>query len=172
MPSHFKVHELMKDNSSELEELEAYARDPGRTVDECHEWMQAHGYTLSRSAVGEWLRKFRMTDRYRASGDLANTLVETAKAQGVVAISDATALQLQTMIFDRSLEAQAGKQIEAKELLSLSRAFKTVVSGKRGVEQLKVEVAAALATAEKQAKEGKSAADVVSVIKQSLGIST
>ena len=75
MPQHFKVHELL--SRVELDQLEAFAREPGRTVDECHEWLQAHGFTLSRSAVGSWKREFLLTDSFRASGAAARSSVRT-----------------------------------------------------------------------------------------------
>ena len=57
MSNHFKVHELL--NASEMEELETFAREPGRTTDECHQWLLERSFTLSRGAVGNWLREFR-----------------------------------------------------------------------------------------------------------------
>jgi Protein of unknown function (DUF3486) len=174
MASPFKVETDLKPD--ELKELQQFVREKNgtRTTQECHEWLLARGFTISFSATGGWLAKFRgdlSSERFAASGEIASSIMATARGQGVVAISDATALQLQNMIFERSLSAQNDEEIEGKELLALSMAFKTVVAGKRGVEQLKKEIAEAVAIAEKQASEGKSATDVVAVIKQTLGIS-
>jgi hypothetical protein len=77
---HFKVHELL--SREELDKLEAFAREPGRTVDECHEWLQAHGFTLSRSAVGAVEAAFDASDKFRASNETARALVDAAKSEG------------------------------------------------------------------------------------------
>jgi hypothetical protein len=168
MPQHFKVHELL--SRQELDELEAFAREPGRTIDETHVWLQAKGYTLGRTAVGNWLRKFRMEDRFRVGADLAKSLVETAKQEGTVAISDAATLQLSTMLMEKLLQLQAQETAPTKELWGISMALKNVIAGKRHVEKLKGEIADAISAAEQKASKGATAGDVVATIKKALGI--
>ena len=67
MPRHFRVHDLLKDCGPDLEALREFARDPARTVDDCHDWLGAKGYVLSRSAVGTWKKEFNATDQFTAS---------------------------------------------------------------------------------------------------------
>ena len=168
MAARFAVHELL--SRAELDALETFAREPGRTVDECHEWMQAHGFTLSRTAVWNWQKKFNATDKFAASNDVAKSLVEAAKNGGTVAISDAATLQLSQMIFEQMLTAASNEEVSTKELFGLSMALKNVVTGKRHLEKLKAEVADALAEAEREAKAGSSGEAVISKVREILGI--
>jgi hypothetical protein len=168
MPQPHKVHELL--SREELDELEKFAREPARSVDQCWDWMQAHGFTIGRSSVHRWLRTFLATDRFAASNDVARSLVDAAKAGGTVAISDAATLQLSQMLFEQLLRLQSDEQVDTKELWACSMALKNVVQGKRHVEKLKTEVAEALALAEKDAKAGGSAEAVVSKVREILGI--
>lgn len=168
MPSHFKVHELL--SRDELDQLEAFAREPGRTVDECWEWLAAHGFRLSRGAVGNWKREFDLTDRFRASNETARALMDAAKGAGTVAISDAATLQMSQMLFEQLAKLQAGGEVSSKELWALSMALKNVVQGKRHVEKLKGEISEALAAVEKDAKGGASGEAVVEKVRQLLGM--
>jgi len=168
VPQHFKVHELL--SRVELDQLEAFAREPGRTVDECHEWLQAHGFTLSRSAVGSWKREFLLTDSFRASGAAARSLVEAAKEGGAVAISDGGLLQLSQMIFEQMVRMQESGEVDTKSLWALSMSLKNVISGKRHVEKLKGEIADAIAQAQKEAGDGASGETVANKVREILGI--
>jgi hypothetical protein len=170
MPNHFKIHQTLA--SEDLLGLEEFARaSAARTVDECWEWVQAHGYTIGRSSVARWKREFDLTDRFAASNETARALMDAAKAGGAVAISDAAMLQLSQMLFEQMVRLQAGEEMETKELWAISMALKNVVQGKRHVEKLKGEVAEALAAAEKEAKGGASGEAVVSKVRQILGVS-
>lgn len=164
----FKVEELL--NREEMNQLEEFCRKPGLSVDQVHEWLQAHGFTVGRTGVWKWKRQFDATDRFAASNDVARSLVDAAKAGGTVAISDAATLQLSQMLFEQLLTLQTGGQVSTKELWGASMALKNVVTGKRHVEKLKTEVAAALADAEKTAKAGGSGEAVISKVREILGI--
>lgn len=168
MSRHHKVRELL--GRDELDELETFAREPARTVDECHDWLLAKGYTISRGAVGNWKREFDATDKFRASNEVARALVDTAKTGGTVALADAANLKLGQLIFEAMLKAQNDEDVSTKDLWALSMAVKNVVQGQRHVEQLRKDVAAAIAEAEKDAKAGGSAEGVVSKVRQILGI--
>src|SRR5258707_5225636 len=102
MPNHFKIHELL--SRDELDGLEAFAREPGRTIDELETWLLAAGFNVSRGAVHNWRTDFLANDRYRASTEVARTLFETAKEKGTVALSDAATLQLSQMVFEQLLK--------------------------------------------------------------------
>jgi hypothetical protein len=167
MAAKFRVHELL--DRIELDKLEAYCREPGRTVDQVHNWIMALGYTdISRNAVWHWKKAFEATDKFAASNDVARAMVEAAKSGGTVAISDAATLQLSQMIFEQMLAAASNETVTTKELFGLSMALKNTVTGKRHVEKLKGEVAAALAEAEKTG--GGSAESVVTKVREILGI--
>ena len=168
MAAKLQVHVLL--TREELDQLEAFCREPGRTVDEVHHRILALGYTLSRNAVWNWKKEFDATDKFRASNDVARSLVEAAKSGGTVAISDAATLQLSQMLFEQMLEVSSGGEVSTKELFAMSMALKNVVTGARHVEKLRSEVAGALAEAEKDAKAGGSAEAVVSKVRAILGI--
>lgn len=170
MPSKFQVHILLKDRPAELAALEEFARDPARTVDDCWEWMQAKGYTLARSAVGTWKKKFDRLDAFAASNDAARSLVDAAKSGGVISLTEATELQLSQMLFEQLAVLQSNGEVQTKELVNVSAAMKNVVTSKRHLEKLKTEISAALNEAEKDAKAGGSAENVVNKVREILGI--
>ena len=136
MAHHFKVHEEL--TRVELDALEAFAREPGRTVDEVHEHLLAEGFTIGRTACWQWLRMFLDNDRFAASNDVARSLVDAAKAGGTVAISDAATLQLSQMLFEQLLKLQSEEAVDTKELWAASMALKNVIGAKGAVEQIKV----------------------------------
>jgi len=39
--------------------LEDFAGKPGRSIDECLQWVRDRGYKISRSAMGRWIRQYR-----------------------------------------------------------------------------------------------------------------
>lgn len=137
MASHFKVHELL--GLEELNALEAFAREPGRTVDECWEWMQAKGYTLSRSAVGTWKKEFDsilMTERFSRAGELAMAINQSAAASGAVGIADAAMKQLTQVVFEQAVKLQSEGEIEPLDIVRWSAALKSLTGTKKDVEQL------------------------------------
>lgn len=168
----FKILELL--SAAELAELETYAREPGRTVDECHEWMRARGFTLARSSVGNWLSDFKnrvVAEKFSASSELARAIRDQANTEGgAVAISEGAILQLSQQIF----EALARSDSEPGDLLKLAIALKTTLAGKEQADSIRAEEkrkqAEALAQATKAAGMGASATDVVNVIKRVMGI--
>lgn len=55
--THYKVDaEIAEIHRPEMVEL---ATSPNTTVDSLHEWILAKGYSISRTAVGNWLRNMR-----------------------------------------------------------------------------------------------------------------
>lgn len=173
MSRHHRVHELL--DRGELDELESFAREPGRTVDEVHEWLQARGYTISRSGAHRWLREFLETDRFRASNEVARTILDAAK-NDTAAISDAAMLKLGQMLFEQLLRMQEGadEAIQTKELWAASMALKNVVMGKRHIEKLQQEVGErqkkAIEEAQKVASTGGKTEAVISKVREILGV--
>jgi hypothetical protein len=168
MPQHFKVHELL--SREELDELETFAREPGRTVLECFEWLAARGFVLSHGAVGNWKKDFHLTDQFASSNASARALMDAAKSGGAVAIGDAAALQLSQMLFEQMTVAASSGKVTAKDLWAMSMALKNTITSKRHLEKLRGEVADALAEAEKSAKSGASPQAVVERVRELLGI--
>ena len=173
MAHHFKVRELLE--KAELAELEQFTREkPARTVDECHEWLQARGCTLSRAAVHRWKRHFDTEDKFRASSEVARTLMEAAKGKDAVSISDAATLQLSQLLFEQFLRLQQVGEVETKELFGASMALKNLISGQRHMQKLHDEVKErqqkAVAEAEKVAKAGGGNEAVIGKVREILGI--
>jgi hypothetical protein len=174
MARHPKVHEEL--SRDELDRLEAYAREPGRTIDECVEWLQAEGFVISRSAVGRWKAAFDAEDRFKAAADLARGLMDTATSgKGATDIADAANLKLGQMAFEQLVRMQTDEVVSTKDVLGLSLALRNVVATKRGVELVREEMAGrqkkAAEEARKVADAGGSAAQVVAVIQKAFGIS-
>jgi hypothetical protein len=169
MSQKFKVHVDL--DREELSSLEEFTREPGRTIDECWEWLQAKGYTLSRTAVANWKKSFDLEDKFKAANALAQDLMSSvAQEKGTVAISDAAMVKLSQMLFEQMLRLQGNEEVSTKELFGLSMAVKNVVQGKRHVEKLKEEMKEAIAAAEKEVSGGASGERVVEVIKKAFGI--
>lgn len=171
MPKHFKVHELL--DRKELDQLEEFAREPGRTVDEVHEWMQARGYTLSRSAAHTWLKQFLAIERFRSSNEVARTILDAAQ-KDVVAQADAAILQMGQMLFEQMLKLQQDGQLTSKDVWAMSASLKNTITSGRHLEKLRAETEEkqkrAVAEAEKIAKSGGSNEAVVSKVREILGI--
>lgn len=174
MSRHFKIHKELK--REDLDRLEAFAREPGRTIDECKEWLEAEGFVVSRSAVHRWKQGFDADDKFRAAAEAARELMAAAASdeKGAVAIADASALKINQMVFEQMLIAQETGAIETKDLLRLAQAQRHAVLGKRDVERVRKEMqdrqAEALAAAEKEAKAGGSADAVIGKVREILGI--
>lgn len=117
--------------------LESFAREPGVTVDDCVDWLGSRKIDASRSAVARWKKRFDAEDKFRASNEVARGLVEAAKNQGTVAISDAATLQLSQMLFEQLLKIQAAGEVSTKELFGASMALKNVIAAKGHVDELR-----------------------------------
>jgi hypothetical protein len=177
MSQPFKVHELLKDAPGDREALEVFAREPGRTIDECHEWLLSRGYTMSRTAVANWLADWReqlMRERMSGSGKLASAFMEAAKSDGGLKIPDAAVMTIAQMIFEHGSTLAAGGEVDAKDLATMSLAMQRLMLAKARLEATRSEFIerekAAIEAADKKVKAGASAGSVVEAIKQSLGI--
>jgi hypothetical protein len=136
---------------ADLGEFEEYARSASRTIDQCHAWARAKGYTtLSRSSIYNWTKWLARSDRAAEIVEASRAIMDAAKEKGTAAVADAAILQLSSMIFEKTLSMEEGGKANAKDLLSLSWALKNVVMGKRYILALRAEVGEALKAAEKQ----------------------
>jgi hypothetical protein len=73
-----------------LEELEEFARQPGRTGSEVHEWLKGHGVQTSERSVYRWLQDFRLEDRTRRASEVARTYLDAAREADPAAIAEAS----------------------------------------------------------------------------------
>jgi len=151
---------------SELEALEAFARQPSATIDSCHEWLLAKGITASRSAVARWKNGFDELDRMSAAAELAD-VIATAD-QGTADVAGAVSLQIAQRL--QAAIVKGGDDLKAGDLLKMSMAINAVATTQQRVEKLKAIQRDAVKAAELAAKSGKSGVDVVALIKQKLGI--
>lgn len=150
-----------------LEQLEEFARQPGRTGDEVQAWLTQHKVQASRSAVYRWLQDFRLEDRARRAGDVAKAYLAAAREADPVAVTEASLRKFEEMVFDWMVSSDG---VDAKDLMFIASAMKTGLGSRKEVLELKRRQQDALAAAEKQAKAGATGADVVKTIKQALGI--
>lgn len=151
---------------TELQQLEAFARQPASTIDKCHEWLQAKGITASRSAVARWKNGFDEIDRMSAAAELADVIMSAD--QGTADVAGAVSLQIAQRL--QAAIVKGGENLPTGDLLKMSMAINAVATTQQRVNKLKEQQAAALRTAEAAAKSGASATDVVSTIKKALGI--
>ena len=136
MSSHFKIHELL--SASELEELEVFTRAPGRTVDQCHQWLLTNGFTLSRSAVGNWKQEFDATEKaIRARVISSGIMARLTDSEGPSQVAAATLVNLEQALWERSLNAE---QEEAGDLLKLVKSAQTISQTKSENLELKEKV--------------------------------
>lgn len=173
MPLHHKIDEEL--SPEELEELRKFVREVNgtRTVDECHEWVQARGYTIGRTAVGNWLQKFReelVGDRMKAGGALARALIDAAKESGGVAVADAAVMQLAQVVFEK---VSAG-DLSTNDVGQLSLAMQRMSLAKKRIEDVRTEYEErqkqAIEAGSKIAKEGGDARSVVDKVREVLGV--
>ena len=171
MAHQHKVHELL--SADELSGLEAFAREPGRSVDEVHEWLQARGYTMARSSSGRWLAEFKkqlMAERFGRSGDLARAIKDAVEGGRYEDIADGAARTLTQVIFEQSALLEQDGKVSSGDVMKWSIALRNLIGSKGEVAELREKQAAAMGEAEKAVKAGATAADVVMVIKKSLAI--
>jgi len=138
MPQHFKVHELL--SREELDELETFAREPGRTVLECFEWLAARGFVLSHGAVGNWLAHFKeelVKERFSRSGELARAIKDAVKEGAAGEVADATANLLTQVVFEQSVMLQGEQKMDPADLERMTRSLKNLVASKGGLMDLR-----------------------------------
>lgn len=170
-----KVHELL--DAKALEELEAFAREPGRTVDEVWQWMKDRGHELSRTAAWNWQRSFNerlMAERFSRSGELAAAIRDAAKRGGAVAISEAAMLQLSQVIFEQAAKLEADGDVDSRDLLRLTSSIKSLMDSTQRAEQIKTEyerrTAAAVEEASKAVRNGATGEQIVLRLREALGV--
>ncbi|MGB7156690.1 MAG: phage protein Gp27 family protein [Tepidisphaeraceae bacterium] len=175
MPRHFKVEDEL--SAEDLEALKQFARDPSKTYDNLHEWVQAHGYVnISRTAVGNWRQKFGeelIAERMQASGGMARAMIEAAKESGGLAVPDAAILAVAQRIFEAASKA-GGDEDEAASLNKMALGLQRLMLAKSRVESTRTEFVerekVALDEARKVAAGGGSGDAVADKVAELLGV--
>jgi hypothetical protein len=138
MPRQFKVEELLKDER-ELEDLRVFARQPGRSVDELHEWLLAKGYTLGRSSVGRWkqaLDEELLKERFSRSGELARAIKDSVSKGSFEDVAEAAAMQLTQVVFEQAATLQAEGKIDPLDVQRMTRSLVNLADAKSSIVQL------------------------------------
>ena len=125
----FKVDELLKDDPEDREAFEAYARVPGRTVDECHEWLLAKGYNVQRWAVGTW--KKEATERWAAERLAGSTglagVLKSAIAGDFNDVATAAKMMLTSTVLEQVTQLQTEGQIDPLDVQRWTRSLANLV---------------------------------------------
>lgn len=150
-----------------LEALEEYARQPGRTGDEAHDWLAERAVKTSRSAVYRWFQDFRLEDKTRRAAEVAKGYLAAAREADPASVTEASLRKFEELVFDWTVQAE---DPNAQELLFIANAMKSGLGSRRELVDLRRKQADALKAADEQARTGASAGDVVATIKTALGI--
>jgi hypothetical protein len=131
MANHHKVDAEL--SPEEIAELEALARKPGCTVNDCHQWLLERGFTISHGAVGNWVSKFRellMKERFSRSSELAQAIRSAVEGGNFDDVATAANLQLLNVVFEQSARMQAEGEIDPEQIESHTRSLKNLVGTK------------------------------------------
>jgi hypothetical protein len=164
MPQPFKVETSLP--RDELDQLQAFVRAEYRSVDQVFEWLQAHGFTGTRSSAGRWLQDFRLEDSTRRASEIARQYLDVLRESDPDAVREASAKKFDELVFDFLVN---GSEKDASDLREIAAAMKTGVGFRRENEELRRKQADAVKAAEKTAETG-SPKDVVKTIKEALGL--
>jgi hypothetical protein len=140
MSQPFKVHELL--SIGQLAELEQFAREPGRTINECREWLGQHGFELSQTAVWNWLRAFKeqlLAERFRRSSDLAMAMKGAVTSGNFGDVADAAVMQLTQVIFEQAVRLDEEGSVESRDLVNMATALRQAVGSKQQILKLAAE---------------------------------
>jgi hypothetical protein len=114
----------------ELDALEKFAREPSSTVDKCLEWLLAHGYRASRSAVGRWKQGFDMRERFSRSRELAGAMKTAMEGGSFDDVAAAANMQLVNLVFEQSVLMQADEAVDGDTVEAMTRSLKNLVGTK------------------------------------------
>lgn len=174
MARHFKIDDVLE--KDDLESFRALMRQPAMTIDGLCEWLGVKGYRISRSSVGGYRQNFnKVLEDVRRSSEMAGAFVQMAKNSGGAELAGASLSRFQQLLMEKLMSLSSEQDgVDAGELMKLSIALKTAVGAQQGIEELRLEFAKkqkeAVAEAEKMAKAGGSPVDVVSKVREILGI--
>lgn len=151
----------------ELDQLEAFAREKSRTVDEIHDWLLSRGYTMARNAAWNWKTIFEAEDATRRASEISTAYLEAAGQTDQTSVARAALRKFQELVLDYTMSAT---DADAGELMKLAGAMKMGMNTQQIIVELQEKQTEAVKAAEQQVKTGTSAGDVVATIKKALGI--
>jgi len=173
----FRVDEVLAEQEEDREAFEAFARDPGRTIDECHEWLLAKGYKVSRNAVWRWLTDFRTQisiEKTSGASKMAAAVMEAAKQSGGLAISDAAVQQVAQLIFESAAQRAIDGELDPKDLNMMALSLQRLMLAKGRLELTRTEMEKrqlqAVEAAEKVVAEGGDGKSVITKVREILGL--
>jgi Fe2+ or Zn2+ uptake regulation protein len=154
-------------NEQLLEQLEEYARQPGRTGDEVLEWLTDRKVQTSRAAVYRWLQDFRLEDRTRRAGEVARMYLDAARESDPHAVTEASLRKFEELVFDHLVSTD---ETDAKDLFFVAQAMKTGLGSRKELVEMKRRQTEAVKAAEETVKAGGDGAAVAQRVREILGI--
>lgn len=172
MSRKYKVDELLAQlNDEEVAEYQAILRQPAATIDDLMAWFGEKGCQVSRGAVWHHRRKFEeQTESLRRSAEMARAFVDVAKTESVESISDAALFRMSQVLMEQSMLLDAEEALNPKDLVNMTKAIRNLIGGKREVEELKRQLRESMDEAERAARKGASADEVISRVRGILGL--
>jgi hypothetical protein len=145
-------------NEQLMEQMEEFARQPGRQGDEVLEWLEKQGVKTSRTAVYRWLQDFRLEDRTRRASEVARTYLDAAREADPMAVSQASLQKFQELLFDKLVE---NNELSTGDLMKISIALKTGLNSQQLIGELRTRFDAEMGKIRAATKDGKISAEAI-----------
>lgn len=121
-------------SSTDLEKLEAFAREPGSTNAKVRDWILALGVKASSGAVNRWYRNFRESDRQIGASELADAIYSASKDAGAVDIAGAVNLQIAQRL--QTALVKGGDKIGFADLVKASMAVNQISTAQKRLNEM------------------------------------
>jgi hypothetical protein len=161
-------------NEQLLEQLEEYARQPGRQGEEVQAWLADRKVSASRSAVYRWLQDFRLEDNTRRAAAMTRSFIAAVKDADGMQVMDAAILQTGQMIFELGSRVADGGDVTVSDVGGLSLALQRLMLAKAREEKTRTEMEKrqqkAIEEASKVADCGGDGRSVVDKVREILGV--
>lgn len=178
MGQRFEIEKRL--NRPQMDELEAFAREPGKTVDGVHEWGRGRGFWatkagaenyLSRDAVYNWKKDFDASDKYRLAAEATNAFMDAVGKLPTSKIGEAVNRKLGQRLWEMLLRFDADPEsMSPKDAREVSVTIKNLFGAEEMAEAMRQKQAAAVKAGEAMAKTGASGEAVVNRVREILGI--
>lgn len=121
-------------NEQLVEQLEEYARQPGRTGNDVLDWLTERQVKTSRSAVYSWLQDFRVEWRHRRATDAARQYLDAARSSDPTIVTEAALKKFEELVLEYMMSAE---ESDAKDLMFIASAMKTGLGSRKDIIELK-----------------------------------